>query len=576
MSVYESKFWTKSYDKHVKKSLDYPTESLGKIFDKSMSEFPDKIACTFMNGKLTYKELQEYVHKFATFLQKNGLKKGDRVAINLPNTPQYLIAHFGTILAGGAASGCSPLLSAEEITYQLNDSEAKFIITIDAVYAKVIKNVLHKIPKLIGVITVDISTYMGFSKIKVILGKYLARKIPHGKSTPFPGKIIIKLQDLLNTTPMDVKDVDINVKDDLALLQYTGGTTGRPKGTELTHSNIIANLCQTENWLDLQKGSEIALSAFPYFHLAGLIFCMATVYLANTQILIANPRDTDHIIAEIKDKKPTMIANVPTLYLMIKNNPKSLTIPKSTLDICKIYLSGAAPFPAEAIRDYEKHMQATGKVCEVYGMTETSPLLTMNPKVGTKKVGTVGLPLQDTEVKFIDIDTGEVVDIGKPGEILCRGPQVTRGYYNKPEANKKTIIDGWLHTGDVGIMDEDGYVRIVDRVKDMLIVSGFKVYSVHVEDILVKHPAIELVAIIGDPDPKRPGSEIVHAYVKLKEGIESTETIRNEIKKYAMDNLSKYEVPKIWDFKDDLPLTTVGKVLKRELRIKLKDVQKKI
>jgi len=565
-SPYDQKIWIKSYDQHVKPNLSYPKESLGKLFDDAMTRFPERIACYFMKKEISFKELRDNVHRFATFLQKNGLKKGDRVAINLPNCPQYLIAHYGTLLAGGVASGCSPLLSPTEVAYQINDSESKFFVTLDAVYAKVLLKVLDKVPNLNCVITTNVSDYMGLSKIIVSIGK-LAGKIPKGKVTPFPGKKVINFREVLKTVS-DVQEMKINVDTDLALLQYTGGTTGLPKGTELTHANLIANTIQIINWIDtsIAKEGEINLSAFPLFHLAGLAMSMVTLYVSAGQILIANPRDSDHIIKEMIEKNPRIMVNVPTLYLTIKNNPKAKEIPKSTLEAIEIYISGAAPFPAEAINDFEDSLSAKNKVLEVYGMTETSPILTMNPYYGKKKIGTVGLPVPDTELRLVDIETGEQVALGKTGEIICKGPQVTRGYYNKPEANAKTIIDGWLHTGDVGVMDDDGYITIVDRTKDMLIVSGYKVYSVHVEDILTKHPNIEMVAIIGLKDPDRPGSEIVKSVIQLKEGIQPTEAVKEDLKKYAADNLSKYENPRIWEFRETLPLTTVGKVLKRALR----------
>ncbi len=546
--------------------MDYPKESLGKLFDDAMAKYPDYNACFFMERAMLFKELREMVHRFATFLQKNGLKKGDRVAINLPNCPQYLAAHLATLLVGGVASGCSPLLSPTELAYQINDSESKFFVTLDAVYAKVLIKILDKVPKLECVITTNISDYMGLSKVIVILGKLLG-KIPKGKVIPFSGKKVLDFKEVLETE-IDLKKVSINVEKDLALLQYTGGTTGLPKGTELTHANIIANVVQIANWLDSKEedAGTTNLSAFPLFHLAGLAMSMVTVYTSCAQILIANPRDTDHIIKEMSEKKPRVMVNVPTLYLSIKNNPKAKDIPMDVLKNLEVYISGAAPFPAEAIRDFESSMNAEGKLLELYGMTETSPVLTMNPFYGTKKIGTVGLPMQDTEVRLVDIETGEQVELGKPGEIICKGPHVTRGYYNKPEANAQTIIDGWLHTGDVGVMDEDGYFTIVDRTKDMLIVSGYKVYSVHVEDVMTKHPDIELIAIIGLKDPDRPGSEIVKAVVQLKEGIKPTEAVKNNLKKYASEKLSKYENPRLWEFKEALPLTAVGKVLKRALR----------
>ncbi len=572
MSPYDAKIWTKSYDKHVKPNLEYPKESLGDLFDKAMAKYPERIACYFMKREMPFSELREFTHRFATFLQKNGLKKGDRVAINLANCPQYLAAHFGTILAGGVASGCSPLLSPTEIAYQINDSGAKFFVTLDAVYEKVLMKVIEKLPNLKCVITTNISDYMGLSKPIVFLGKLLG-KIPKGKVEPYSGKLIIDFKDVMETS-IDLQAVIIDVKNDLALLQYTGGTTGLPKGTELTHLNLITNIVQVATWLNRSeaKEGENNLSAFPLFHLAGLAMSMITLYTSAGQILIADPRDTNHIIEEMIEKNPKIIVNVPTLFLSIKNNPKIKDVPKATLNNIDIYVSGAAPFPAEAIKDFEESMLGTNKLLEVYGMTETSPILTMNPYSGKKKVGTVGLPVPDTELRLVDIETGEQVELGKPGEIICKGPQVTRGYLNKPDANAKTIIDGWFHTGDVGVMDEDGFITIVDRTKDMLIVSGYKVYSVHVEDILTKHPNIEMVAIIGLKDPDRPGSEIVKAIVQLKEGIEPSDKIKVELKNYAAENLSKYENPRIWEFRETLPLTTVGKVLKRALREESKEL----
>ncbi len=565
MEKYASMFWQKNYDKHVKPKLDYPNVGLGKIFDERMEDAANKgmIACWFMDREINYKELRDMCHRLATFLQKNGFEKGDVIAINLPNCPQYLVANFGGFLAGGVTSGCSALLSADEMVYQLEDSNAKAIITLDAIYEGRLRPVLNKLPNLKIIITTNVSEYMGFPGIKVFLGK-LTKKIPKGKVKPYSGKKVAWFKEVMETAP-SVKEVSIDVKKDLACLQYTGGTTGTPKGTCLTHRNITANLLQWQNWTNFHN--ELVISGFPAFHIAGLLVVQAVIYTQSRQVLIVNPRDSDHIIEEMVDKKPTILANVPTLFLNIMNNKKSAKIPRAVLDNVKSYVSGAAPFPAEAIMDFEKHMKAENKVLEVYGQTETSPLVTANPYLGEKKIGKVGLPWQDTEIKIVDVESGEPVELGKPGELLFRGPQVTAGYHNKPEATKKTIEpDGWLHTGDVGTMDEDGYIQIVDRVKDMIIVSGFKVYSVHVEDVLTKHPAVEIAALIGLPDKERPGSEIVKCFIKLKEGTVATEELKAEIKKFAEDNLSKYEKPKLWEFREELPLTTVGKVLKRELR----------
>ncbi len=560
----KEKFWTKSYDSHVPTTLEYPTEDIGTLLVNAMQKYPDRIGLSFMDKDILYKELLESVQIFATFLQKNGLEKGDVVAISLPNTPQYLFALYGTLLAGGVCTGVSALLSPVEMAYQLNDSKAKFVVTMDIIYEKIYPKILDKLPNIEVIIPSNISEYMGFSGFKVFMGKLIG-KIPKGKMNPWPGKTVIPFLKVMET-PIDFKSVKIDSKNDLAILQYTGGTTGTPKGTEITHFNLVANMKQYYVWLDRKPGTDIVMSAFPYFHIAGLFVGLYLTYISSTQIIIANPRDTDHMINEIIKKHPNVYSSVPTLFLMLQNNPKSKTIPKSDLDNITLYISGAAPFPAEAVRDFEKDFHSENKFVEVYGMTETAVLVTVNPTYGKKKIGKVGLPLPDTDFKLINVETGEEVGIGQPGEILIKGPQVARGYLNKPEATAKTFVDGWVHTGDVGVFDEEGYLQIVDRTKDMLSVSGFKVYSVHVEDLLTKHPDIALMAIIGVPHPERPGAEIVKAAIQLKEGVEPTEEVKASIQKYAEENLAKYEVPKIWEFREELPTSLVGKVLKRTLR----------
>ena len=559
------KFWLKSYDSHVKPNLSYTSDDLGTILTNKMKEFPDKIGIYFMDASFTFKEILDYSQRFATFLQKNGIEKGDVVSICLPNTPQYLFAVYGTYMAGATVSGCSPLMSGPEIQYQLEDSNAKAIVTMDIIYEKRLTPLLEKLPNLKLIIPTNISEFMGFGGFKVFMGKLIG-KIPKGKMNPYPGRTVVPFLEALKTE-IDLKKVSINNNEDPALIQYTGGTTGRPKGTILTHANLVANLTQFDEWLGREHGKELLISAFPFFHIAGYLIGLFLPFIGGTQTLIANPRDTDHIIKELIDKKPTSFGNVPTLFLMIMNNPKAKEIPAEVLDNISLYVSGAAPFPEEAIREFEKFFHAQNKFVEVYGMTESSPLATANPAFKTKKIGSVGLPFPDTEVKIIDIDTGDELGIGEPGEILIRGPQVTNKYHNKPEETKAAFdSEGFFHTGDVGVFDEDGYLKIVDRTKDMLIVSGFKVYSVHVEEIMTKHPDIEILAIIGIPNPDRPGAEIVKAVVQLKEGVSESEEVKESIKKYAEENLSKYEVPKIWEFREELPLPLVGKVQKKALR----------
>ena len=560
------KFWLKSYDKHVPATLTYPTEDLGTILTQNMKKYADRVGFYFMDRAFLNSEILEYSQKFATFLQKNGLKKGDVVAICYPNSPQYLFAAYGTYMVGGTVTGCSALLSSDEIAYQMKDSGAKFLVTMDILHEKVFSKIYDRLPDMKVIIPSNISEFMGFGGFKVFMGK-LIKKIPKGKIIPWPGKTVVPFLEAVNTE-IDFKKVDIDPKTALGLIQYTGGTTGLPKGTQITQFNLISNLHQFDVWVNREKGKELVLSAFPFFHIAGYFIGLFLNYIGGAQILIANPRDTDHIIHEIIDKKPSSFGNVPTLFLMVQNNPKSKTIPLETLNNITLYVSGAAPFPPEAIRNFEKQFHSENKFVELYGMTETSPLASANPMFGEKKIGTVGLPLPDTDIKLIDTESGaEVKEIGQPGEILIKGPQVVKQYHNKPEATAVTFDkEGYVHTGDVGVFDEDGYLKIVDRTKDMLIVSGFKVYSVHVEEVMTRHPDIQILAIIGVPNPDRPGAEIVKAVIQLREGVEATEEVKASIKKYSEENLSKYEIPKIWEFREELPLTLVGKVLKKALR----------
>ena len=562
----EERFWVKSYDPHVPASLmdQYPKEDLGTLMTKAMEKYGDRVGIYFYDSEILFKDVLEKSQRFATFLQKNGLKKGDVVAMNVPNSPQYIIGLYGTLMAGGVSTGLSPLLSPVELVYQLSDCKAKFVVTLDIIHEKVFSKIIDKLPALEVLVPTSIADFMGFPKFKIVMGKLL-KKIPKGKIVQYPGKKVVPFLEALKT-PIDLKKVKIDSKNDLALIQYTGGTTGSPKGTEITHFNLAANIHQFDVWIDREHGKEINMTAFPYFHIAGLFISLFLTHIGASHIVIANPRDTDHMIDEITKRKPTSFGNVPTLFLLLQRNPKTKKIPAAILDNISLWVSGAAPFPAEAVKNFEKDFHTENKFVEVYGMTESAVLVTVNPAKGEKKIGTVGLPLPDTDVKLVDVETGEEVEIGKPGEICLKGPQITRRYYNKSEATAKTWIEGWLHTGDVGVFDDQGYLKIVDRTKDMLVVSGFKVYSVHVEDILTKHPDIQLAAIIGIPDPDRPGSEIVKAVVQLKQGIQLSNAIKENISKFAQENLAKYEIPKIWEFREELPTTLVGKVLKKALR----------
>ncbi len=559
------RFWTKSYDTGVGDlSPDQWEISYVDAIRPTFANYGDKMAYAFMGTHITFSEFGCYANRFARMLLDNGFQKGDVVGINLPNIPEYAIAWLGTLRAGCVVSGVSPLLSAPEMKHQLTDSGAKGLVTLDAVFAAHFSGIAAELPDLKLVIVAGVGGFL--PPLKRFLGKRLG-KIPTGKVTPLPGKTVLKIERVIKSGTYSVADPGVTVTpDDIAYIQYTGGTTGLPKGAQLSHRNVVADLLITQHWLHWEKGLGLALSGFPFFHIAGLFFNKNCVYLGWSQVLIPNPRDTDHICKEIVKYRPTVLVNVPSLFQMLIANPTFKTLDHSNLEAC---ISAASPFPEESQRQLEK-IVGQGKLLEVYGMTETSPLTTMNPRNGVKKLGHIGLPLPNTDISLKSPETGEPVPIGEPGEICVKGPQVMVGYYNQPEETRKVFdAEGYLHTGDVAVQDGDGYLRIVDRTKDMVIVSGFKVFSRRVEDILVEHPAVDTIAIIGRQNPDRPGSELVEAYIKPLEGhplAADKAALEKEIVAFAKEKLSPYEVPKRIHVLDELPLTAVGKVDKKVLR----------
>jgi len=563
------RFWTKSYDEGVK-DLDPKVWEISYVeaVKPTFEKFPEKNAMAFMGVEITFAELDIYANRFANMLISSGLQKGDVVGINLPNIPEYVIAWLGILRAGCVVSGVSPLLSAEEMEYQLKDSDAKGLVTLDAIFAGRLVDIAPNLPELKVVVTASVGGFL--PAMKRFLGK-LVGKIPKGKVTSLEGKKVFKIENVIKATAFSDTHPDIDITpDDIAYIQYTGGTTGPPKGAQLSHRNAVSDLLIVQTWLGWEQGKGLALSGFPFFHIAGLFFNANCIYLGWTQVLIPNPRDTDHICGEIDKYKPTALVNVPSLFQLLIANPKFKDLDHSNLQVC---VTAAAPFPEESQKELEK-VVGQGKLVECYGMTETSPLTTMNPLKGKKMLGSIGLPLLNTELRLMDHATGNVMGIGEPGEICVKGPQIMVGYYKKPEETKNSIdADGYMHTGDVAVMDEEGYLKIVDRTKDMIIVGGYKVFSKKVEDVLAGHPAIEMVATIGLPNPERPGSELVKALISITPGYtyDNEDALKNEIIDFAKEKLAPYEVPKTITFMDELPLTTVGKIDKKVLRAQEKE-----
>lgn len=559
---YSAKPWLKFYDKHVPPNLNYPGKNFVDLFRDAVKAVPDKTLVHYMGADLSYRELDELSNRFANFLKARGLKPGDVVGVNLPNLPAYYIAVIGILRAGCLLSGVSPLLSAKEVEYQLNDSGAKILVTLDLLSDKAAEALAKT--KVRSMVVVEIADFL--PAVKRVLGKLL-KKIPTKPVPPVPGKEVIRFMDILKT--MQATPVLESIEPDApCLMQYTGGTTGPSKGAVLTHRNMVCQLTQFGVWVDLKMGQGTILSAFPLFHQAGLFIGMMGMAYGCKQIAIPNPRDLDFIIAAIKKHKPNAIGNVPTLFMELMKKESFRKMDFSWLQWCG---SGAAPFPPEYIREFE-NIVGKGKLVEVCGMTETSPITTALPLYGMKVPGSVGIPLSDTEAKLVDPETGLIVPVGEPGEFVAKGPQVfTLGYHNKPEETANTLRDGWIYTGDICQMDANGYFYVVDRMKDMVNISGFKVFTRQVDDILMEHPDIDMAATVGLPDPERPGSEIVVSAVVLKPGREKSEAMREKIGRYMKEKVASYKVPKRIVFMDELPKSAVGKILKRELRAMLSE-----
>jgi acyl-CoA synthetase (AMP-forming)/AMP-acid ligase II len=565
MTVYDEKPWGKWYDPGLSAEIKAVEETYVDLLERGLKYRPETAAFHFLGITMTYKELDRLSMRFASYLRKQGCTPGNVVGIDLPNIPQYLIALAGALRAGCVVTGVSPLLTHKEMAYQLNDAGASVLVTLDAIYENRVQKIKGDIPRVTCIITTNIADFL--PPLKRTLGKLL-KKVPSGKVEPIAGKQVMSFKEVLSMSLPDIERPSVRL-DDTCLIQYTGGTTGTPKGAVLTHRNMVSNFAQGRQWLDLQMGGGTVCSGFPFFHMAGLYFGMISMSLAFTQCLIPDPRNTKNICKEISAHPPIMMLMVPSLYQMLMADPAFSRIDYSS---CKACISGASPFSKEAINALED-IVGKGKVVELYGMTEASPIITMNPFKGKKKILSVGVPLQSTRVKLVDIETGKrELPVGEEGEIIVHGPQVMKEYHNKPEETANTLreLNGekWLYTGDVARMDEDGYFFIADRTKDMLIVGGYKVFSREVEEVLCEHKAVDFCAIIGMPNPERPDSQIVKAVIQLTKDAreKNPEEIKKEILEHCRENLAPYKIPKLIVLTDAIPLTAVGKVDKKALR----------
>ncbi|MFX1410024.1 MAG: long-chain fatty acid--CoA ligase [Promethearchaeota archaeon] len=545
---YAEKPWVKNYDEGVPAHIDYPEINVYEFLDNSAKDFGSRTAIWFLKNKITYKKLKDITERLATVLIDLGLKKGEVVAIMIPNFPQFIISYYGILKAGGIVTACSVLHTEHELAYQLNDSGAEILIAWDQQLDKI--NKIRDRTRLRHVIITNVLDYA-----------------PMAPRNPPELAGAMQFLNLIEKTKPNPPKFETNAKEDLVCLQYTGGTTGLPKGAMLTHYNIISNCTAVATWAGefMRRGKETILTNLPLFHIYGQTVCMNLhIYNASTIVLNPDPRDQKSLFEMIKSTHPTNFPGVPTMYMRLleRDDLEDYSKDLKSIRVCN---TGAAPMPPEVQKEFEE--RTGGIILEGYGLTEASPVTHTNPFSGQRKVGSVGMPIPDTDVRIVDIDDYSIIKpIGEEGEIIIKGPQIMKGYWNKPEASADQLKDRWLLTGDIGKMDEDGYFYIVDRKKDMINVSGFKVYPRELEDVLFEHDSVENAAIIGIPDPDIPGSEKVKAYIVLKDGFSENEEMISELKEFCRQNVAPYKVPKFIEFRKELPETLVGKVLRKDLK----------
>jgi len=543
------RFWPEGVPKHI----EYPLVPLSELLKNTAQKYPNSVATIYFDRGITYKGLDTATDKFAAALSKLGVKKGDKVALFLPNVPQFIVSYYGALRIGAIVTAISPLYKEREVEYQLVDSEAETIVSLDMLFP-IVEKVWER-TKLKRAIITNLKEFMPFATVAI---GSLLRKIPLLKIERKPN--VSFFQELLRDNSPEPPKVEINPKEDLATLQYTGGTTGLAKGAMLTHMNLVSNAVACAEWLQGKTGEECFLTVLPLSHIYGMTTGMnAPIYLAGKMVTL--PRfDTVSSLRAIEKHKVTVFCGAPTLYALLLAHRD---LKKYNLRSVRFCISGSAPLPPEV---QKKWLEVTGGVLvEGYGLTESSPCTHCNPldrSMKTVKIGSIGLPWPDTDAKIMDIETGEKeLGTGEVGELVVKGPQVMKGYWKMPEETANVLRGEWLYTGDIGKMDEDGYYYITDRKKDLIKYKGYSVYPREIEDVLYEHPAIKLCAVVGKPDAI--ASEIPKAFVVLKDGATASE---EEIKKFVNEKLAPYKAIRELEFRKELPMTLVGKVLRRVLQ----------
>lgn len=552
--------WEPAYPPGVDWHARIPQRSMVELFDESVRRFADRPCIDFLDKKYTYAQTGALVDKVAKGLQAMGVKKGDKVGLFLPNTPYSVIMFHGILKAGGTVVNFNPLYAEREIQHMIQDAQADIMVTLD------LKVVYEKLAKMFGQ-----------SRLRTIIVCPMASILPFPKNLLFPFVKKAEIADIprdnrhvffktLTSNDGRPTPVPVNPTEDVAVLQYTGGTTGVPKGAMLTHGNITANTYQANLWFtEAKDGEERMLGVLPLFHVFAMT-CVMNLTLSKGGEMILLPRfELDQVLQTIHKKRPTQFPAVPTIYTAIINHKDRDKYDLSSIKLCN---SGGAPLPVEVKAKFEG---MTGcSLVEGYGLSESAPIATINPP-SKSKAGSIGQPVPGTEIRIISLEDRKTpVPLGERGEICIVGPQVMKGYWNKPEASAETLADGMLHTGDVGYMDEEGYIFIVDRIKDMILAGGYNVYPRNVEEALYQHPAVAECIVLGVPDEYR--GQTVKAYIKLRDGMTAT---KEDFKSFLEDKLSPIEQPKLYEFRNELPKTMIGKLSRKALLDELEAEKKK-
>ncbi len=551
--------WLKHYVGNTPHDIEVPVGPLWSMLDRTVEEFPDNVAIYFEGAEITYRELGELVDRAANAFSKLGVKKGDAVALMLPNIPQFVIAYYGALKCGAIVTPINPLSMPKEVRVFLQDTKARVMVCMNFFY-KVVEAVRDETDLETVVVT---AAWDHLGKIKQVLASKLVYRKQMKELPPLREGDPLWLDFLADAVP-EPPTVEVDPAEDVAVYQFTGGTTGIPKAAMLTHNNLKANCAQCGAWMEWmsERGKEVFVGALPLQHIFGQTVTMnMAISWGSSMILIVDPRDIKKLLSVIDKLKPTFFPIVATLAIAIYSHPD---VSKYDLTSLKMAIAGAMALPAEVTRRFEAATNSI--IIEGYGLTEASPVTHANPlDKELRKVGSIGLPMPSTYCKIVDLDNpSKELSVGEVGELAVKGPQVMKGYHNRPDETAAVLTDdGWLLTGDIARMDEDGWTYIVDRKKDLINASGYKVWPRDVEEILFEHPKVREAAVIGIPDPTR--GETVKAFIVLEPG--QTCTVE-EIRKFCKERMAPYKVPTHVDFVETLPKSSVGKILRRALREK--------